>query len=199
MRPDRGKGAPGRAHSHERSEQLARSLAVERIYETTLTPVETPSPPHVLFDGHAPTPFTADQIRGASPAGHTTKVLIETKDNAPIIRTTTFVVVDDNEAELEFVEASATDPSVHITGGSRVRWEDLQAHASFPLDRVEVADETIELPWGELECLRYTVSDESGTTIHWFAKAHPGMPVRTNVWNGSELVQTSTVLSIEDR
>jgi hypothetical protein len=157
------------------------------------------SSPHVLFDGHAPTPFTAEQIKFASPAGHTTKVLVETRDNAPVIRTTTFVAVDDSEAELEFVEASASDPSVHLTGGSTVRWEDLQAHASFPLEQVEVADETIELPWGSLECLRYTVTQDDATTIHWFAKAHPGMPVRSNVWEGSELVYAATVLSIEDR
>lgn len=160
--------------------------------------MDAPSP-HVLFDGHAPTPFTADQIRRASPAGHTTKVLVETRDNAPVIRTTTFVSVEDEQAEIEFVEASAGDPSVHLTGGATVRWEDLQAHASFPLDDVEVADETIELPWGRLECLRYTVTHDGSTTIHWFAKAHPGMPVRSNVWERAELVYTATVLSIEDR
>lgn len=155
--------------------------------------------PLVLFDGHAPTPFTADEIRFASPAGHTTKVLIESRDAPPLMRTTTFVAVDESHADLEFIEASADDPRSHRTGSTRVRWVELQAHASFPVDEVDIADETIDLPWGQLDCLRYTVAHDAGTTIHWFAKAHPGMPVRSNVWEGSELVQTATVLSIEDR
>lgn len=155
--------------------------------------------PLVLFDGHAPTPFTADEIRHASPVGHTTKVLIETRDAPAVMRTTTFVATDEMFAELEFIEASADDPQSQRRGSARMRWTDLQAHASFPLDKVDIADETIDLPWGQVDCLRYTVADEGSTTIHWFAKAHPGMPARSNVWEGSDLIQTATVLSIEDR
>ncbi len=203
MRPDRDnerarEGTRTRADggdSRRKARKLARSLLRARRYRGSM---HVPGP-LVLFDGHAPTPFTADQIRDASPVGHTTKVLIETKDDPPLMRTTIFVAVDETHAELQFVEASADDPSSHRTGSTRVRWTELQAHASFPLEKVDVAAEEIDLPWARLDCLRYTVADESGTTIHWFAREHPGMPVRTNVWNGSDLVQTATVLSIEDR
>lgn len=157
------------------------------------------SDPYTLVEGHAPTPFTAAEIRDASPSGHTKKLLVETRDAAPLMRTTTFVAVDDDGAEIEFVEASADDPSTHRTGSTLARWVDLQRHASYPRDRVEIAEETIELPWGRLDCLRYTVSEDDETTIHWFSTAHPGMPVRSNVWKGSELVYTATVLEIENR
>lgn len=33
-------------------------------------------------------------------------------------------------------------------------------------------------PIGGLECLRYDVRRDGGTSTFWFATAHPGMPVR---------------------
>jgi hypothetical protein len=154
---------------------------------------------HVMQAGHAPTPFTAAEIRAASPAGHSTTVLIENLDREPMLRIIEFVSVTDDLVDMQFHER-------HPGGGepgpkqiATAAWTDLQAHASFPVDSVAIENDTIKLPWAVLQCLRYTVTDADGTTIHWFATSHPGMPVRTNVWRGSELVYAATVLAIEDR
>ena len=61
---------------------------------------------------------------------------------------------------------------------SRSTWLELQGHASFPADRTDIKPETIDIPLGVLDCLRYTVSDGSKVDTLWFAREAPGMPVK---------------------
>ncbi len=77
-------------------------------------------------------------------------------------------------------------------------WRELQGHASMPADRTEVVDETIDLPAGRFECLRYTRTDEDGVSVFWFAKTAPGMPLMFEQRVDGETVFASTTLS-DDR
>jgi hypothetical protein len=153
---------------------------------------------HIIEQGHAPTPFTADEIRRASRRGHTTRVLMERAGEEPVVRVTEFVAVNPEAAEMRFrVETpNGTDgDGITVTAA----WTELQAHASYPQDAVAIEDDDVDLGWGHLSCHRYTVVDGDTTATHWFSKAHPGMPVLTEVRVGSDLVARTTVLSIEER
>ena len=58
-------------------------------------------------------------------------------------------------------------------------WLRLQGHSSFPVSVVTITPDTVELPFGTVEALRYTVDDGGdGATTFWFAPTIPGMPVR---------------------
>ncbi|CAM3412984.1 hypothetical protein OCAE111667_08535 [Occultella aeris] len=125
--------------------------------------------PHIMGEGCAPTPFTADEIRMGCPDGHTLRV-----------RTTAGDAVREAVHRFEDGDAGGVTLSQEVDGevsSRRVRWVDLQTHASFPAERTTIEPERITTPLGELDCLRYSVRRE-GLMTFWFATAHPGMPVR---------------------
>jgi len=134
--------------------------------------------PHVLRDGHAPTPFTADEIRGGCPAGRTIGFLIEPRDGDPYLTINRFVTVDDEGADHKTESLSMEGDSIDSPVEVRTRWTEFQAHASFPADQTEIGIDSLETPMGELRCKRYTVTDGPTTDVYWFAIDKPGMPVK---------------------
>ena len=139
--------------------------------------------PRVLSDGHAPTPFTAAEIR----------------DNCPPGRTVTSEVVDESGASARinrFLECDA-DGAVFTSNETahRVTWVDLQRHASFPASVTEITTEHIETPLGRLECLRYRVENGSEVETFWFDVGRPGLPVRYTTEIGGRLISATTMVS----
>jgi hypothetical protein len=143
----------------------------------------------VLGDGLLPTPFTAEEIRAGCPAGRVVELLVEEDGEAPYRRFTRYVSCDDEGATLERGGSGGGVES------SRVTWAQLQAHAAFPAAATTVDEETIDLPLGVLNCHRYTVRDDEGTTVFWFARAYPGMPVRISRQENGRTVSTTTMTS----
>lgn len=139
--------------------------------------------PHVLHDGHAPTPFTADEIRRGCPVGRTVTTRTET-DEGVETSVSRFVECDEEGARFE-----------SVSGSRRVSWLDLQEHASFPAEITEIAEEDIETPLGRLDCLRYRVEREGQTHTFWFDKERPGMPVMVTVVTDGHILSTSTVVA----
>jgi hypothetical protein len=141
--------------------------------------------PHVVQPGHAPTPFTSDEIRQGCPAGRTVIARTEASGEPDRVDLTVFAETDEAGAVLE------SNGQRH-----RVTWRDLQTHASFPAEMTSIAEEIIEIPLGTMECHSYRV--ESGDTVStfWFAKDRPGMPVLFTTEQAGAL--TSTTFVIDD-
>jgi len=57
--------------------------------------------PHVLAPGQAPTPFSADEIRGGCPAGRTIRLRVVMVGETPFLRVSRFVECDETGATLE--------------------------------------------------------------------------------------------------
>lgn len=151
--------------------------------------------PRVLQAGHAPTPFTADEIRAAAPSGYSVETVTEI--NGDVIGRQRTVFTDATPEGVLMVSA-ALDESGAMTDDRRqlqVTWSDLQAHASFPADVTTVSDETIVSPLGTVACLRYDVAGPDHTNVFWFSPAHPGMPIKfaSDAINGP----TTTVVAIQ--
>ncbi|WP_404474491.1 hypothetical protein [Microbacterium aerolatum] len=163
-------------------------------YTSIVFPVAPPAPeaadasdgepedpdPHVLGPGLLPTPFTADEIRDGARGGKTIRMLVEEPDGTQHLRVNRFRDVDDAGATLE---RWITGPTGIVQGeitSSRVTWRELQGHAAFPADRTTLSSETLDLPIGRVDCLRYEVREraDAAPETFWFAPAHPGMPVR---------------------
>lgn len=134
--------------------------------------------PHVLGPGRAPTPFTADEIRRGCPAGRTILLRVDRPGEAPAYRVNHFLRCDEHGAETARFAADPDGTPAGEADVERSSWQELQEHASFPVDRTEIASEHLDSPMGVLECLRYTVVDDSSTAVFWFAKTIAGMPVR---------------------
>jgi hypothetical protein len=134
--------------------------------------------PHVLQPGHAPTPFTAAEIRDGCPEGRTIGLLIEPRDGDPYLTINRFVTVDeegaDHETESLTMEGEPIDEAAEI----RTKWTEFQSHASFAEEQTQIDTEVLETRMGELQCRRYTVTDGTTTDVYWFAVDKPGMPVK---------------------
>jgi hypothetical protein len=111
-----------------------------------------PDSARFLHPGHAPTPFTAAQIRVGCPPGRRVTTRTVTADGRTWLRVSEFTDCDDEGAVV-----------VSNEGRHRVTWVDLQGHASFPLATTMITKEAIDTPVGSHECLRYTVADDEGT------------------------------------
>lgn len=135
------------------------------------------SDPHVLGPGLAPTPFTAAEIRAGCPDGRWVLSRTERAGEVAFHRSG----FEDGNADGCTCTTVTTDASGRPTGQVRRRratWRELQGHAAYPAEATSVATERIRLAVGELECLRYDVRGDAGTSTFWFALAHPGMPMR---------------------
>ena len=153
-----------------------------------------PRDPHVLHEGHAPTPFTAEEIRGGSPAGKTVRVRIDEEDQPPRIRQTRFVEVDADGSIQEYSEFDLDGRPLGEPERRRSRWLDLQDHASSPAAATTITREVIESALGTLECSHYRVVHDDGVHLLWFADAIPGMPVRLHVETDGRVVYQSEMI-----
>jgi hypothetical protein len=151
--------------------------------------------PHVVEPGHAPTPFTAEEIRRGCPEGRTIRLLVETAAEQPYMRTITFRKCDRNGAVQERAAATLTGDRLSPVQTQRSTWAELQAHASFPADRTEINQVMLETPLGRHECLRYSVTDGSTVETFWFAKTLPGMPVRFTSEVAGQMVSAVVMVS----
>ena len=138
----------------------------------------TDDDPHRLSPDHLPTPFTAAEIRAASPAGRTLRYRIARAGQDVIVRVTRYVSSDDDGAVRESWDESVDGGRLTSPERDRSSWRELQRHASFPAATTERAEEEIAIPAGRFVCLRYTRIDEKGTWRFWFARDLPGQPVR---------------------
>ncbi|MFB6610588.1 hypothetical protein ACFCVO_09735 [Agromyces sp. NPDC056379] len=157
------------------------------------------SDPHVLGPGLLPTPFTADEIRDASGFGKTIRILVEEPGGETFERVNRFSACDDDGAMLERWRVAPDGGVDGEVAGGRVTWRELQGHAAFPAERTMLTEETLELPVGRVECLRFDTRDEAPDApveTFWFARALPGMPVRYESPTPAGIVRT-TVLAVE--
>ena len=145
--------------------------------------METELPPEAnrMKKDHAPTPFTADEIRLGCPNGRVTKYKIEIPGKPVHFEVTTFV---NGTKETAGFEMTMLDTNGNPMGQKRTataKWNELQAHASFPAADTTITNTQYTTPAGAFDCWLYTVkSEKEGKPIiskFYFAKSLPGPPV----------------------
>lgn len=142
--------------------------------------------PRVLHPGHAPTPFTADEIRRNCPPGRTLTARTEAAGEPDRVDVTVFVETDEEGALLQ------SNGREH-----RVTWRELQGHASFPAVATTISEEVVEIPLGSMECLSYRVVTGDMASTFWFAKDRPGMPVLFTTEKSGAILSTTFVIADE--
>ncbi len=147
----------------------------------------TQEDPHILAPDHLPTPFTAAEIRDASPPGLAVTVVREAEGQPPTVSVTRFVDGDEEGSTRERQVLTADGEPAGEPARARATWLDLQAHASFPSATTARTEEAIDTPMGRLACLRYDVVEGDSRQTFWFARTLPGMPVRVERWRDGRL------------
>ena len=152
--------------------------------------LQMPPQSHVLQEGFHPTPFSAEQIRSASVEGHCSILLMHPMDGDAFL---TKVIFRGSDPETAVFESQNYDLEGNPMGAAQTgsaSWADLQGHASFPIQSTELSEETIDSVMGKKACWKYVVKNAEGSETFWFAKDHPGPPIKLVSQRG-ELTQTS--------
>jgi hypothetical protein len=156
-----------------------------------------PADPRVLDPDHLPTPFSADEIRVGCPPGRTIRVRVFELGQPPYVGVTKFVSGDAAGAEQESWRETPNGERLTEPRLVRSTWLELQGHASMPRATTTIDEETVDLPAGRYDCLRYTRREGDEETSFWFARSAPGMPLKLEERVKGELVYASE--AIEDR
>ena len=149
---------------------------------------------HQLRPDHQPTPFTADEIRAASPAGKTITLRVETAGEPAYTMVSRIVAADADGADREYCRI-ADDGTPGPVRASRSTWLELQSHASFAAAAAVVETDLLDTPLGRLDCLRYTVTHGAEVDTFWFARELPGMPVRIVRTRDGLVTETVTMVA----
>ncbi len=144
-------------------------------------PVDSPPRANRMRAGHAPTPFSAAQIRKSCQPGVWRLYRVTAQGRPPSYRILRFERA--NEAGV-IVSSAMTDlKGVPFGEQRRVRslWKGLQSHASFRARVTTIRAQRRTTPAGTFECWRYDVTDRARGRPEvkhlWFAKKLPGPPV----------------------
>jgi hypothetical protein len=159
-----------------------------------MTPPQDDALDHVN-SGRAPTPFTADQIRQACPAGRVMTLLVDMAGASPHYRRIRFVSVDSIGASQEVSRFSLDHEPIGAAETVYATWSELQAHASFERSDTTIDSDTIDTQLGRLDCLRYSVVDGATAHTFWFALKLPGMPVRFTAAENGAIIGSTTMIS----
>jgi hypothetical protein len=111
----------------------------------------------------APTPYTAEQIRDACPAGKRLDFNVDAPGKERQVRTMSFVTADANGADVEMATLDSTGHSAEPAKRSHFTWEELREHALFPASATEITSESITVPAGTFDCRLYTVRSVTET------------------------------------
>ena len=130
-----------------------------------------------LKPDHAPTPFSAAQIRAGCPEGRVTTFIVEQPGQPPSRQVTRFTRGDTQGTDYE-MGTIGPDGAVGVPRVSHATWRKLQEHASYPAAGTKITEETVTVPAGEFACWLYTVTTGNAVRKFWFAKELPGPPVK---------------------
>ena len=167
-----------------------------------------PSPPawpsaqaRTMKAGHAPTPFTPDQIREGCPSGRVSTFSFESAERGKGLLVFRFEDADAEGVSFTVEVLDEKRKSVAPARTSRSTWADLQSHASHEAAHTHVRDEVVEVPAGSFACLVYEVRDPDAEgevmTRYDFARTLPGMPIRVIQTKGGEVVSRQELLTDE--
>jgi len=110
-------------------------------------------------------------------------------------RVMTFVRVSDTDSDIQTTLLDEAGAVVEPASVNRATWSDLMQHAQFPRAAVTITEETISVPAGSFDCLKYVVAgSNSEVNTFYFAKSLPGPPVLYFSEKGGQRVTTSTLL-----
>lgn len=141
-------------------------------------PAQGPSEEDLL----APRPFTADEIREASPAGRTYRFKLDGEEAKGAHVEMEFVEADEDGCTMERRLYDAKGEIIGEAERKESTWEELMRLASYPKDATTIAKAKVVTPAGEFDGVVYTMTEiKNGRTLVTrasFATSLPGAPVK---------------------
>lgn len=114
-----------------------------------------------LAPGDAPTPFTAAQIRTASPDRLVITSLVEEPSGRKLHQMQRFDGTREEGAIVTFYRTDLAGKSLGAGASRPWRWEELRRQAQSVAADTQISQETIDVPAGRFECMLYVVRSTS--------------------------------------
>jgi len=179
---------------------MKRTLALA-IFAAAVLAEDAPDEKRLEKD-HAPTPYTAAEIRSGCLEGRTSTYLMEVPGRDAFRQTLRFAKCDAEGADLEMSRTKTDGTPMGEPVKARETWKEFQSHGSFPEKDTKISEETITLPAGKFECVVYAVTvtqgEKTGIRRFHFAKKLPGPPVKVVVELDGKVVSTMTLVEHKD-
>jgi len=147
----------------------------------------------------APLPFTAEQIRAASPAGRVVRLRVEAAGKPTSIVVMTFVASDEHGAEVESTTLDEHGAPLGAPARQRATWDELRNHAAFPAAATQIEDGVADTPAGRFPSKIYTVTRGDNVSRFYFAVDRAGPPVLFYSDVAGARAVTTTLLANDER
>jgi hypothetical protein len=142
-----------------------------------------------------PLPFSAEELRAATPLGTVLTYRVEQVGDAPTVQSVRFVRADDVAVVLESWTTDGEGRVVEQPVSTRKAWTDL-VESWLPAGAAVVADARCEVPAGTFDCWDYTVVEDGVTKRMSFAKELPGAPVLAVEETGGQVTRRVALESV---
>lgn len=138
-----------------------------------------------------PAPFSAQLLRDTAFVGMQLLYHVESRDEAPHLRLTTYLELDDTHVTFEMERLDTDGNLIDDPIEGTTTWAELADHGSYPRAMTTIHDTVIEVVAGTFDCWLYEVrivtEDGPGRIRAYFAKERPGPPVRFEQYVGDDL------------
>ncbi len=128
---------------------------------------------------HAPTPFSAAEIRAACRPGRSNLSRVSRPGRQDSLKEFRFVEWTEERGTHETLRRSSDRTPLGEPKRATTTWAEFQAHASFKADVTTIFEEEITVPAGTFRCDLYRVrnAERNLETEVWFAHELPGPPI----------------------
>ena len=151
-----------------------------------------------LQSDHAPTPFSAGEIRAACADGTWIRFKLEMPGAPATFLAFRFLNGGREEVTVISSMFDAADNLIGDLAAKRQKWTDLQSHASFPEEWVRIDPASLDTFRGRLDGWLYTVHEmrdgKAVLTRYAFAHSLPGPPVLLEEFTDGTLTRRMTMV-----
>jgi hypothetical protein len=157
-------------------------------------------------DVSAPYPFSVPELRAGCPLGRVIEYRIEKEGSPPRIEKWAFTPLDFDTVSITTTGYDADGRPSGPPATESAKWTELHEHARFPRSATEISNETLSLPAGTFDVMRYVVHKPSPPGLegagkagggevktYFFARTLPGPPIKVEVARDGHVVMTMTM------
>lgn len=145
----------------------------------------------------APVPFAPGTLARTFHPGALVTYRVATAGKPDMFATTEFVATSASGATMRDTTTRLDGTPLGAPKTVTSTWKELEAHAHFPRAGTTITEETIEVPAGRYDCVKYeltrTKDGVDTTTRVWFARKLPGPPVKLVREVGGHAVYTMSL------
>jgi hypothetical protein len=152
-----------------------------------------PAPVETAPDGVAPYPYSVFQLRAGCPLGRVVEYRVEKAGEPPSTERWAFTPLDADTVRVTTTRFDAEGKQMGQPTDESAKWTELHEHARFPSAQTQIFNESLSIPAGTFDVMRYVVTKGDSMSTFWFARSLPGPPVKLEMVKEGKTVLTMTM------